>query len=150
SGPSGGGWAAGVAGRAWPMPPRLHALTGLRFLAAAMIVVYHSGEQLSFPIAPHSTFGWTNAVSLFFVLSGFVLTLAYPRLDGPGAWRQFWRARFARIWPGHVAVLALLAALLPVKYLDATGGASEWTFAANLALVHGWLPIPRWYFSFNC
>jgi peptidoglycan/LPS O-acetylase OafA/YrhL len=64
---------------------------------------------MSFYLLYPLTFGWAG-VSLFFVLSGFVIhysTLHVGRFDVRGFyWRRFWR-----IWPPYVAVLAVVAFL---------------------------------------
>src|SRR2546421_2527648 len=54
----------------------LPALTGLRFLAALVVVIDHAGYgPLAAMVAP---FGGV-AVTLFFILSGFILTYTYTR-----------------------------------------------------------------------
>jgi peptidoglycan/LPS O-acetylase OafA/YrhL len=80
---------------------RLSALTTLRFIAASGIVLHH----LRGPLLPNDAFAaWPldNAVSFFFVLSGFILAYTYPKLERPGAVRDFFVARIARIWPVHL------------------------------------------------
>jgi peptidoglycan/LPS O-acetylase OafA/YrhL len=78
---------------------RLDQLTSLRFFAAYLIILYHSVglfgiERIGVNLG--------QGVSFFFVLSGFILTYVYPRLDSWTDIRQFWRARFARIWPAYI------------------------------------------------
>ncbi|MGK3919428.1 OpgC domain-containing protein, partial [Enterococcus faecium] len=54
------------------------------------------------------------AVDFFFLLSGFVIWLAWgPRLYAQGmrAVPGFWRKRVARIWPLHALMLAFAAML---------------------------------------
>ena len=61
-------------------PKSLDALTGLRFIAAALIVIEHSavfGLQLP-------EFEYNQGVSFFFVLSGFILAYTYPKVDDAG------------------------------------------------------------------
>ena len=96
------------------MKPRVDALTGIRFLAAFVVVLAHTG----IPGAPHvlDTFaaaGYTG-VTVFFVLSGFVLGLNYfdsfrrwTRSTPRVAW-NFAVARFARIYPLYVTVLLVV------------------------------------------
>lgn len=97
--------------------PRLDALTGIRGIAAWLVVFYHvrASVQTIVPQAVIDLFakGYL-AVDLFFVLSGFVLWFNYGgRLREGGraqAWPFLWR-RFARVWPLHAFILALFVAL---------------------------------------
>lgn len=94
------------------MPTRgapLPALTGLRFLAALHVVVYHALRPQLVDAAPGPAAllqSGPTAVTLFFVLSGFVLAHVYG--FAPAA-RPFWGARVARLAPLYLA--ALLVAL---------------------------------------
>src|SRR5919202_244431 len=89
----------------WSRPASLPALTGMRFCAAAVFVASHF-----FPGGlPAGDIG-AAAVTLFFLLSGFILTCtARP---GRVSVRDFYVARFARIYPAYLLSLTL-AALLP-------------------------------------
>jgi peptidoglycan/LPS O-acetylase OafA/YrhL len=116
---------------------RLDSLTGLRFLAAAMILLHHAEHTFKVYLP---SFSLDNGVSLFFVLSGFILAHAYPRLDDWQSVRRFLILRVARIWPAHVATL--IAALLLF------GGFSG-IFFANLLMVQAWIPSAPWYLSYN-
>jgi peptidoglycan/LPS O-acetylase OafA/YrhL len=118
--------------------PKLDALTGLRFLAAALILVHHS-TILWIPI-PLWSFG--HGVSLFFVLSGFILAYVYPRLEDSGAIKRFLVLRAARIWPAHVTTLFLAAFAFSLPLLT-------WQFVANVTMLQGWIPSEPWYFSYN-
>ena len=111
-------------------PLRLEALTGLRGLAAWLVVFYHIRLSLTGLLpAPGIAVlakGYL-AVDLFFMLSGFVLWLTYgaklARFE-PGVIGTFWWRRIARIWPLHAVVLAgfiLLASLLAVMGKDRSG-----------------------------
>ena len=97
-------------------PAHLDALTGLRGIAAWLVVLYHIRlsltEILPAPVIDGLAKGYL-AVDLFFILSGFVLWYNYaPRLraGGIGAAGLFLWRRFARIWPLHVLILALFVA----------------------------------------
>jgi peptidoglycan/LPS O-acetylase OafA/YrhL len=88
----------------------LPALTSIRFLAAITVVVSHYSE-LGLLNLPSRIFDFVDggrpAVSLFFVLSGFILTFTYrDQLAAKGA-RPFYQARFARIYPVVLLGLAL-------------------------------------------
>jgi len=124
---------------------RLDALTSLRFFAAAMIVIYHieaydglwGFDKSNPPILP-----WALGVSFFFVLSGFILTYIYPKLDTWTEIRHFWRARIARIWPALFASFILASWLLSLDWEYKTG-------IANLLMVNAWIPYPIYYYSYN-
>ncbi len=136
--------------------PHLHALTGLRFVAAFQVLAYH-GLALG-PQAP----GWMRAlvgsgyvgVSLFFVLSGFVLTYTYHDTlrDGRATRREFLAARVARIYP--VYLLSLLAALPPLLWLvESKHVALQWGWLAQMVgayagLAQAW--DPRFACVMNC
>jgi peptidoglycan/LPS O-acetylase OafA/YrhL len=122
-----------------PAASRLDALTSLRFFAAMMIVLLHT--QSVFHFQP-SRFALGQGVSFFYVLSGFILTLVYPRLESWPAVRKFWRARFARVWPAYVLALVVSAWLV--------GHAWRWDSAiAYLAMVQSWIPLPAYFFAYN-
>jgi peptidoglycan/LPS O-acetylase OafA/YrhL len=97
-------------------PAQLPALTGLRFIAALSVVIAHSihgmtvaGNPLWYTyFAALSAFGMT----LFFVLSGFVIHYNYSDQIGEHRWRGTWNffvARFARLYPLYIlsAILVL-------------------------------------------
>lgn len=92
----------------------LHALTGLRFLAALHVVLMHRALQYLgwAPVWSRNVVaaGYTG-VSLFFVLSGFVLAYTYlePGESQRIERRRFWVARLARVYPVYLA--SLLVAL---------------------------------------
>src|SRR5438874_12162874 len=95
-----------------PLEPQQHlgALTGVRFVFALYVVLFHSraafGEAPVFVrhILNHGNIG----VNLFFVLSGFVLAYNYfQRADGGLQIRDFLIARFARIYPVYLLSVIL-------------------------------------------
>jgi peptidoglycan/LPS O-acetylase OafA/YrhL len=89
---------------------QLHSLTGMRFLAALLIVLHHTvanpvtGTRLVSisALRPLATVAYVG-VTFFFVLSGFVLTWSWS--GGPA--RVFFARRFARIYPLYVLTWAL-------------------------------------------
>lgn len=90
---------------------QVDALTGLRGIAAWLVVFYHVRESFapSLPAAVTAVFakGYL-AVDLFFVLSGFVLWMTWGHrfaTEGLRAAPDFWRKRVARVWPLHAVVL---------------------------------------------
>ena len=90
---------------AWRAAMFFPALEGLRGIAALLVVFHHSRS--------HWLWGWLegwNGVTLFFVLSGFLITtLALREEDALGAlrWRAFFVRRLFRIVPVYVVSLGL-------------------------------------------
>lgn len=139
--------AAAIAAPSAGRVTRLQSLTSLRFFAAGCIVLAHIQGNL----ATHPSFAYPFAleqgVSFFFVLSGFILTYVYPRLDIRGA-RRFVVARFARIWPMHIVALLVFLALVP-SYARSSVVNVPWTTLVTILLLHAWFPIPNIYAAFN-
>lgn len=123
------------------MKSKINSLTSLRFFAAAMIVVLHSWEMLGWVGMYLNTYSLVQGVSFFFVLSGFILTYVYPTLNTREAIGRFFIARFARIWPAHLFSFILLFRF------------NVWNFSlvalTNLIMVHSWIPLKEYFFSFN-
>lgn len=127
--------------------PSLHALTGLRFFAAAAVFYHHLGGK----------FGWEQnrysigslAVTFFFILSGFVLTYVYhDQLANRKQVGRFLFNRFARIWPLHFFCLLLAAGLV---WFDSRLTVEPFwqKFTLNLSLLQSWTPFSDWVFAFN-
>ena len=124
----------------------LRALTGMRGLAAWMVVLYHIRLSIAgLPMAvEHVLARGYLAVDFFFLLSGFVIWLSWgPRLHDAG-WRAvplFLQRRIARIWPLHAVILAGAVAL--ALLLAATGRADPVRFPfgelpLHILLVQNW------------
>ena len=94
----------------------LKQLTGARGLAAWAVVLYHlrlSIAGLPEPVLKLLAKGYL-AVDFFFLLSGFVIWLAWhERVRGHTA--RFWQKRVARIWPLHLLMLCLAVMLATVQ-----------------------------------
>ncbi|MFM7562011.1 MAG: acyltransferase family protein [Planctomycetota bacterium] len=126
----------------------IDSLTGLRFFAALSVIFVHALNQGLSRDAGYEQLA-ASAVSLFFVLSGFILTYVY---DGRLTWAkvpEYLVARWARIWPLHVTCLLLAAALLTSRGNLYWDSGTVWRFIANLFLVQSWIPIKNWPLSFN-
>ena len=125
-----------------PARPRLDALTGVRFLAAAHVVLYHefrasvtawadrltghaahaaAPARAAAAVVTHVAAGLANtggaSVGLFFVLSGFILAYCYlsPAGELTTSRRQFWVNRVARIYPTYLLGLVIIAPLVVRK-----------------------------------
>jgi peptidoglycan/LPS O-acetylase OafA/YrhL len=128
---------------------QIPSLTALRFLAAAMIVLYHS--NLSFPIDKRgfiASCALEQGVSFFFVLSGFILYYSYPLLESKRQVADFLSARFARVWPAHISAVLLFMALSADWWLP-KGATVPWITLANVCMLQAWIPQSRAFFSLN-
>ena len=113
----------------------LPSLTGLRFWAALLVVLYHlSREYHRLPLLSPLVWYGRDGVTFFFVLSGFVLAWSYAAAGIPA--RVFYWRRFARVWPMHMAAtgLALSVSLLAGVALPLT--AVLW----SVPLLQAWSP----------
>ncbi|MFJ9121540.1 acyltransferase family protein [Streptomyces sp. NPDC102394] len=135
-----------------PAPPgptaRLSSLTGMRFLAAFLVFLFHLSllDAYSTPVAGHGPFasalkngGWAG-VTFFFILSGFVLTWSARDKDNAPA---FWGRRLAKIYPNHVVTFVL--ALVLYASAHATWGRA----VPNFLLLQAWIPRDDVFFSIN-
>jgi len=120
------------AARSEEPPPRrdLPRLTSLRAFAALAVLGYHLARHTDWlPREDLARYGFAG-VGFFFVLSGFVLTWSIRPHDTTA---DFWVRRVARVYPSHVAMLAV-ALVVPVVATPLTwlGG------LASLLLVQAW------------
>ncbi len=126
--------------------PNLPALTSLRFFAALFVVIFHyRHKEAIFPFGI-SHFGY-EAVTFFFILSGFILTYTHARPKGLNvSLRAFLTMRIARIAPAYyLALVVALPSLLK----------SPWFAAPFVVLmVQAWIPplalawnLPAWSLS---
>lgn len=126
-----------------PRVPELRALTSIRGIAAWLVVLYHIRGGIAH--LPPAVEAWLAkgylAVDLFFLLSGFVIWLAWhDRLHDRAAIARFLHKRIARIWPLHAVMLLFAIAL--ALLLRATGRIDPaFPFAElplHLLLVQNW------------
>ncbi|MDF2456950.1 MAG: acyltransferase 3 [Cytophagaceae bacterium] len=118
---------------------RIDQLTFTRFVAAILIVVFHFGSE-SFPFNSGSlSFVISQAnvgVSYFFILSGFVMMIAYGDKDKINT-IAFLRNRLARIYPVYFLSLMLLfiyyvsVIFAPISPVD---------LILNIILLKAWVP----------
>jgi len=128
----------------------LKRLTGIRAIAAIFVVCFHFGDDFAVLFHP---IGYLRSVyrsgdvgvDLFFILSGFILSLNYLDAFESFSFREyldFLRARLARIYPVHLFTLLLLGALVVSARHYGIHVPSEnhtrFTFFTNLLLVQVW------------
>jgi len=138
-------------------PAELPSLTGLRFLAALFVFLYHFAQVLG-PYPPHGPVtpfadpttasdyasvtanGGFVGVSFFFVLSGFVLTWSARAGDSGTA---FVRRRLLKIYPTHIVTFAIAMLLFAAAYTPS----SIWL--ENVLLLHSFSSNPSAFISVN-
>ncbi|MEI8080495.1 MAG: acyltransferase family protein, partial [Actinomycetes bacterium] len=95
--------------------PRIESLTGLRWFAVLAVFMSHNPPDKSAPSWLQSLFGsGYMGVTIFFVLSGFILTVTYRESLSNPTWPRVGNcavARFARIYPLYVFVLIYVVLL---------------------------------------
>ncbi|UEC03989.1 acyltransferase family protein [Burkholderia vietnamiensis] len=131
------------------MRDNLPALTSLRFLAAAAIVVHHTGAYFGYGVWLRQHVPLDQGVSFFFVLSGFVLFYSHPELPTFREWGRFWVARIARIWPAHVTLIFLILVFFPWPWGYFAEGLTNPPLLQNVLLLQSWTPRPTHFYSFN-
>jgi peptidoglycan/LPS O-acetylase OafA/YrhL len=90
------------------LPNYIPELQGPRGLAILAVVLYHSNPRLKGTwLYGASLWGWTG-VTLFFTLSGFLITSnLLATLDKPKYFHNFHARRALRVWPVYALVLAV-------------------------------------------
>jgi peptidoglycan/LPS O-acetylase OafA/YrhL len=109
--------------------PRLFQLDSLRGIAAVVVVLHHCRYAFSNTVPVwylRPFFAGTQAVALFFVLSGYVLSLPFWA-DKQEAYPRYLLRRFCRIYIPYAA-----AAMISIMF--------AYHFQGR------WLPLPGWYF----
>lgn len=132
----------------------LDKLTSLRFLTAFWVVIYHM-ESISVhfdnPIQNFYkqiyAYGYAG-VSIFFVLSGFVISLANDNWKG---WKRYLIGRVTRIYPPHWIVTFTFALVFLVRYVDlVNSGLNSWSaIVPYLTLTQAWIPQSGYFFAIN-
>ncbi len=144
---------------------RIVVLDSLRGLFALSIVFLHGAFQSDFFYSPLVRNSGVF-VDFFFVLSGFVITLAYQKRVCDGrSFSGFMIRRVGRLWPLHMFVLAMFLLLALIKYLADLAGLfsanAPYTFpelagylVENVFFLHAlrnedvyWLNFPSWSIS---
>jgi len=129
---------------------RLGSLTGMRFVAAAGVFLFHGILYGGFFASAHAqsvlgsvvtVAGWAG-VEFFFILSGFVLTWSLRPKDTVA---KFYRRRLCKIFPNHlvtsIAAFILLAVVAHSAFVSHN--------LLNIFLLHSWVPNLQVIFSGN-
>jgi peptidoglycan/LPS O-acetylase OafA/YrhL len=114
---------------------RVEQITFTRFIAAILVVVFHYGKgvyPLDHVVFRHGYYG----VSFFFVLSGFVMILAYWDKK-PIVMFDYFKNRLARIYP--IYLLSTLLTFAAVKFYNPYP-VDEAAFTLNLFGLQAWVP----------
>ncbi len=135
----------------------IRALTGLRGVAAAYVVLFHfagHGRDAGSMLGQIRLHGYL-AVDVFFVLSGYVMALTYGGLfargGSAGAYGAFLLKRVSRLYPAYLAA-TLACAALSVVDPAVEGPLTTFALATNLLMVQAWglsysLDYPGWSLS---
>lgn len=132
----------------------LDKLASLRFFAAFLVLIFHMGRfpahydnAIQFAYTITSEYGFVG-VSIFFVLSGIVISYANENWNG---WKKYLIGRVTRIYPPHWIVTFTFAIITVIGLFTIEG----WTvdsilkFFTNLLLIQAWVPDRRYFFSLN-
>ena len=121
------------------------ALTGLRFVLALWVILHHltspgqmlEGWALSLPYFLYAVIrGGYQAVTTFFVLSGFVLSRSYAETEWNGkSLRRYGVGRFARVYPVYALSLALVVPFVVEAHISGKAP----LVAVHGLLLQGWL-----------
>lgn len=141
---------------------RLRGIEGLRGIAAFFVLCFHvmlvlrASDQVHVATDVLSSL-FAHGLTLFFVLSGFLLYRPYVHgilrgrpIPQP---KEFLRNRVLRIWPAYVLILVVAGLVLGLARVTAHAAGSmeseaqalgrftdPWMFLTNLLLVQGWFP----------
>jgi peptidoglycan/LPS O-acetylase OafA/YrhL len=133
------------------MKPELPSLTSFRFVAAAWILMFHLTMKSIIPedMMTPGLYGLFSqgalAMSLFFILSGFILAYNYGDTQPINHYWDFVMKRLARIYPAYavVAVITTLPLFFQLPLWKAT-----LTSLVDLLLLQAWFP-PIFFLAHN-
>ena len=121
---------------------QLDQITFTRFIAALTVVFFHYGQNIfpaNIPFLFENVTAGPIAVGYFYVLSGFIMAIAYYKIDEKQRIsfnrKKYWVARFARIYPVYVLALFIIAG---AKFK--TLGENWETLPLHLFLLQSWVP----------
>ncbi|MEZ5185422.1 MAG: acyltransferase [Candidatus Nanopelagicales bacterium] len=130
-------------------------LTGVRFLAAAWVMLYHFQPALAasgvlLPVMHEFLRLGSVGVDLFFALSGFILTHTYltrlgPKLTRAGSLNFLW-LRLARVYPVYFLMLNVAGLAALAQGIVTGEGKREWmtvpSYLKQVLMIQEWGPDP--------
>ncbi len=130
-------------------------LTGVRFIAAAWVMLYHfqpalAASGLLVPILHEFLRLGSVGVDLFFALSGFILTHTYlKRMGSTLTWSgslNFWWLRLARVYPVYFVMLNVAGLAALAQGLVTGEGRRDWmtfpSYLKQVLMIQEWGPDP--------
>ncbi|MDZ4838235.1 MAG: acyltransferase, partial [Candidatus Melainabacteria bacterium] len=127
---------------------RFDVLTGLTFVPLAVICWHHAHDfwqPMQGLLETELTF--KHFVTMFFVLSGFVIAFRHNHIKDTATALRFYLDRVAWLWPVHLLCLVSLLFLVPEVF--SIKGDQFLPFLSSLFMAQTWIPIAKYYFSFN-
>ncbi|HEY4316388.1 MAG TPA: acyltransferase [Herbaspirillum sp.] len=132
---------------------RIDAITGLRGLAALLVVYGHSVDWFSLPLVNH--FSGEIGVTVFFALSGFLMAYLYLGRDFTALGvTEYAIHRFSRIAPAYLFILLLsviVCAVFDPNFVYAITGKNllrHVLFSGNVSVFWSITPEVEFYFLF--
>lgn len=129
--------------------PKMRALNALRYIVAVLVLLSHSkfgANGVMPPILYAALAQGGRRVTIFFVLSGFVLAIAHLgalERKEPIDFKKFMLKRIVRLYPAYIAALLLLLPWV-IYILRKDGGFSPAYlfafFASHFTLLQAWYP----------
>jgi peptidoglycan/LPS O-acetylase OafA/YrhL len=119
---------------------QINQITFTRFIAALTVVFFHYGMHTlpeNIPWLKYSISAGPIAVNYFYVLSGFIMAIAYYHINPTKqlSKKKYWLARFARIYPVYLVALLLMAA---ASFSDL--GQNPLALPLHLTMLQAWFP----------
>ena len=110
-----------------------------------MIVWLHIGGSLGIPKLENFALG--SGVSIFFVLSGFILTYRYPVLCDGRETGMYLASRIGRVWPAYMAGILFELCIAPYGFRLNAEIAGH--VAINAVMIQTWVPWTWFSVSLN-
>lgn len=137
---------------------KIQSIQFLRFVAATLVVLFHSHLAISNRLSPDSAvqadlylFGFgAVGVHIFFVISGYIMVLTNSRPDRPFSAKQFYKKRFIRIYPIYWLIAALYLVINTV--MGSPYELTPYSLISSLLLLPDHAPLiigPAWTLAFE-